>query len=343
MKRITIKDLSKELSISTSTISRAFLNDKNINQETKRKILEAAERLGYKPNPAALNFRSGQSKAIGFVVPEMITPFSSSVLKGVQNVLNSQGYKIVILTSDENPLKERQNLHLLEQINVDAVIINLCHESYNLDLYEEIIKKGIPIVFFDRIPSPKLNAPKVLTDDNVKASLMVEHLVQSGRKKIAHIVGPSSIRNAVERKIGYERILSKHKIFDPELIVKPLGTSYDDGKKAIRELILKEVKFDAVFAFTDTLAIGAMHYLLDNGIKVPEDVAVASFSGTELSLLTYPQLTTVEHPLIEMGENAAHLILEKINDADAENRTVILNAKIVYRASSGYSTYHDHI
>ena len=107
MSRITIKDLSKFLSLSTSTISRALLNDKNINAETQKKVLEAAEKLGYKPNPTALSLKYGQTKNIGLVVPEMITPFSSKVLQGIQNILYPLGYRVIITQSDENPLIER--------------------------------------------------------------------------------------------------------------------------------------------------------------------------------------------------------------------------------------------
>lgn len=334
MKRITIKDLAKELSLSTSTVSRAFVNDKNINGETKQRILETAGRLGYKPNPTALDFRKGQSKNIGFIVPEMVTPFSATVLKGIQNVLNTQGYRTIILTSDEDPVKERHHLQLLEQINVDAVIINLCHESYNLDLYQQMIKRGIPLVFFDRIPHSELDASKVLADDHIKASLMVEHLIETGRRNIAHIVGPSFIRNAREREKGYKRILTKYKIYNPDLIVRSEGMTYENGKQSTEELLSKNILFDAVFAFTDTLAIGSMHHLLDMGVKVPQEVAVASFSGTELSKFTYPQLTTVEQPLVEMGENVAELVLEKINNKISKSKTVIVDSKIIYRDST---------
>lgn len=147
MKRITIKDLSNYLSISKSTISRALVNDKNINPDTKKRILEAVEKLGYKPNPAALNLKYGQSKSIGMLVPEMTTPFSSKVLQGIQNVLYPLGYRVIIMQSDENPLIERKNLLLLEEFNVDGIIMNLCHENYNQDVYQQVMERGTPLVF----------------------------------------------------------------------------------------------------------------------------------------------------------------------------------------------------
>lgn len=334
MKRITIKDLAKYLLLSTSTISRALVNDKNIHPDTKQKVLDAAEKLGYKPNPTALNLKYGRSKNIGFVVPEMITPFAAKVLRGIQNILDPLGYRIIITESDENPLTERKNLLLLEEFNVDGIIINLCHENANQDLYQQIMDRGTPLVFFDRIPGKSLDASKVMVNDNIKASLMIEHLIDTGRKRIAHIMGPSTIRNSAERAMGYQRILTKYGIFDPDLMIKTEGTTFEHGRRATEQLLNKKTPFDSIFAFTDTLAIGAMNCLLDQHIKIPEEIAIASFSGTELATIVHPQLTSVEQPLFQMGEVAAQLILEKIKDNTASSRTVVMDAELIYRAST---------
>jgi LacI family transcriptional regulator len=334
MRRITIKDLSKFLSLSTSTISRALLHDKNVNEETRKRVLDAAEKLGYKPNLTALNLQSGQSRTIGFVVPEMITPFSSSVLKGIQNILYPLGYRIIITQSDEDPLIERKNLQLLEEFNVDAIIINLCHETHNNDLYQNIMDQGTPLIFFDRIPHKSLDVSKVIIDDSIKASLMVEYLIKTGRKRIVHIMGPSTIRNAVERVNGYKRILMKYNIFDENLIIQTDGMTFEHGKKAVKQLLNKNIEFDSIFAFSDTLAMGAMNFLLEQKVRIPEEVAIASFSGTELSSMVYPQLTSVQQPLEKMGEEAAKLALEKIKNSTAPSQSILMDAELVYRAST---------
>ncbi|MEE6127167.1 LacI family DNA-binding transcriptional regulator [Chryseobacterium arthrosphaerae] len=334
MRRITIKDLSKFLSLSTSTISRALLNDKNVNEETRKRVLDAAEKLGYKPNLTALNLQSGQSKTIGFVVSEMITPFSSKVLKGIQNILYPLGYRIIITQSDEDPVIERKNLQLMEEFNVDAIIINLCHETQNNDMYEHIINQGTPMVFFDRIPHKSLDVSKVIINDYIKSSLMVEYLIKKGRKRIVHIMGPAGIHNATERMNGYKRILMKYNIFDENLVVRTDGMTFEHGKKAIRQLLARNVQFDSIFAFSDTLAMGAMTYLLEQKVSIPDEVAVASFSGTELSSMVYPQLTSVQQPLEKMGEAAAELALEKIKDSTAPSRSVLMDAELVYRSST---------
>lgn len=336
MKRVTLKDLAKHLLLSTSTVSRALLNDKNIHWETKKKVLEAAKDLGYRRNSAATSLKYGQSKNIGFVVPEMVTPFSAKVLRGIQKELYPLGYRLIITECDEDPRRERENLLLLEEFNVDGIIINLCDENKNFDIYQQLLDQRIPLIFFDRTPNNALNVSKVLLDDFLYASAMMEHLVTTGRKKIVHIMGPATLRNSQQRARGYTAVMHKYGISDPELIIQSGGLDFIDGKKAIKSLRDKGIDFDAVFAFTDTLAIGAMNFLLENGIKIPEEVSVASFSGTELATMVFPQLSSVEPPLVQMGEVVARLMLEKIKDFDVESKEVLLEAKLKIRSSSNF-------
>lgn len=333
-KKITIKDLSKYLSLSTSTVSRAFSENQNINSNTKKRILEAAKKFDYKPNRLALSLKSGQTKNIGVIVPEMITPYAISVIRGIENVLYTKDYQIIVKVSDEDKDKERDNILFLENLKVDALIVSTSNEAENIDLYQKLISNGTPIIFYDRIPNIKLEVPKVIVKDAIYSSLMVEHLVSIGKKKIVHILGPDTIRNAKEREIGYDRILKKHQLYDKKLKVKVKQLSTFEGKKAIEELIHKNIQFDAIFAFSDILAIGAMNFLLEKGYKIPKDVAVASFSGTILSSMLHPQLTTVESPLEEMGEKAALLTLEKIENPTIENKTIVLDSNLAYRSST---------
>lgn len=334
MKHITIKDIAQYLSISVSTVSRALVNDKNIRQETKEKVLEAAKLLGYKPNPVATNLKYGHTNTVGVIIPEGITPFASQVINGIQHVLYAKGIKVILAESNENPDKEKENLQLMERFMVDGILINLCSYKKNKDEYLRLQQAGMPMVFYDRIPYG-LDVSQVIVDDYTKSFFLVERLIRSGYRKIAHIQGPDDVYNSIERTKGYKDALSKFKIpFDENLLVKT-GMTFEDGAKAADILLSKDIPFEAVFAFTDTLAIGAMNRLRESGKKIPEEVAIASFSGTELSTIVYPQLTTVEQPLFQMGKTAAKLILEKIQDPLSPNRSVVLDADIKMRASTG--------
>lgn len=333
MKQVTLKDLSNYLLLSTSTISRALAGNKNIRRETRETVEEAARKLGYRPNPLAQNLKLGRSKSIGVIVPEMTTPFSSGVIDGIQKTFEADGYRVIIAQSAEDPETERRNLLLMEQFHVDGIIISLCHKTRNLDICREFLEKGIPLVQYDRI-APELPAPKVIVDDYAHSVALMEHLIRSGRKKIVHLQGPDHIHNSSERCKAYRDSLQRSGIsFHPSFIIET-GLAFDDGMLATRELLKRKIAFDAIFAFTDTIAIGAMNYLQENGVRVPDDVAVASFSGTVLSTIVHPQLTTVDQPLEEIGRRAAELIIRQLKKKNLTDETVRLNAELKLRAST---------
>ncbi len=334
MKRVTIKDIAKELAISVSTVSRALTDDKNIRRETREQVIEAASRLGYRPNLAATNLRLGRTNTIGVIVPEMVTPYASQVIMGIQQVLYDKGIKVIIADSAESSQRERENLELFERFMVDGVIVSLCDYKSNQDIYQRLQRASLPMVFFDRIPH-NMSVSQVTVDDYIKSFFLTEHLIRSGRKRILHLEGPTYIYNSVERARGYRDALRKFNIVSNDDTIVRGGLSFDDGAKAIDTLVDNGVEFDAIYAFTDTVAIGALNRLRERGVVVPKEVAVASFSGTELSTIVSPQLTSVEPPLRQMGVESAKLLLEKIENPDAPTRSIVLDAEIRLRASSG--------
>ncbi len=334
MKYVTIKDIAKHLSISVSTVSRALGDDKNIRKETKEKVLEAAKELGYKPNPVATNLKYGHTNAVGVIVPEMVTPFASRVISGIQEVLHAKNIKVIIAGSEGDPEKEKENLQLMERFMVDGIIICLCSYKRNREEYLRLQEAGMPMVFYDRIPHG-LEVPQVVVNDYLKAFFLVESLIRSGRKQIVHLQGPDDIYNSTERVRGYKDALAKYGIpFNEDYVLISNNITFEEGKKAVDALMERNIAFNAVFAFTETLAIGAMNRLKELGKKIPEEIAVAGFSGTELSNIVYPKLTSVEPPLYQMGKSAAELILERIKDPTLPNRSIVLNAEIKIRAST---------
>lgn len=334
MKHVTIKDIARSLCISVSTVSRALTDDKNIRRETREAVLREAERLGYRRNPVAMNLKMGRTNTIGVIVPEMHTPYASQVVAGIQSVLYKNNQKVMIAESDENPDRERESLQMMEEFMVDGLIVSLCSYKHNIETYRRLANEGVAIVFYDRIPHGMDDMPQVMVDDNNDSYFMAEHLIRLGCRRIAYLYGPDDVYNAVERGRGYREAMEKFQIYDPRLIVKT-GMTFADGAAAVDSLVRQGIEFDAVYAFTDTLAIGAMNRLREKGRCIPEDVAVAGFSGTELSTIVFPQLTTVEPPLTEMGQRAAELVLEKVRNPEAENRKIVLRTKMKCRASTG--------
>ena len=333
MKHVTIKDIAKSLCISVSTVSRALTDDKNIRKETRDMVVEEAKRLGYKRNPVAMNLKMGRTNTVGVIVPEMHTPYASQVLKGIQEVLYKRNQKVMIAESDESAERELENLKMMEQYMVDGLIVSLCSYRKNIEMYKQLAEEGMAIVFYDRIPYG-LDMPQVLVDDNIDSYFMVEHLIRLGKKRIAYLQGPDDIYNAYQRGLGYREAMEKFKLFDPALVVKT-GMTFKDGAAAVDRLIYNNVEFDAIYAFTDTLAIGAQNRLRALGRKVPEDIFIAGFSGTELSTIVSPQITTMEPPLVEMGKQTAELVMEKINNPEMENKRVVLKTEMKCRESTG--------
>lgn len=334
MKHVTIKDIARSLCISVSTVSRALTDDKNIRRETRDAVLREAERLGYRRNPVAMNLKMGRTNTIGVIVPEMHTPYASQVVAGIQSILYKNNQKVMIAESDEDPNRERESLQMMEEFMVDGLIVSICSYKHNAEIYRRLAKEGVAIVFYDRIPHGMDDMPQVMVDDNNDSYFMAEHLIRLGRRRIAYLYGPDDVYNAVERGCGYREAMEKFHIYDPQLVVKT-GMTFADGAAAMDSLVRQGIEFDAVYAFTDTLAIGAMNRLRELGRRIPEDVAVAGFSGTELSTIVYPQLTTVEPPLVEMGKCAAELVLDKVRNPEAENRKIVLRTEMKCRASTG--------
>lgn len=333
MRRVTIKDIAEHLLISVSTVSRALSNDKNIRKETKEKVLEAAEELGYKPNPVATNLKYGRTNTVGVIVPEVITPFAAQVVNGIQSVLNNEGVKVIIAESNESWERERENLDMMERFMVDGVIVSICDYKRNRDEYIRMEANGMPMVFFDRIPYD-MNMTQVVVDEYIQSFFLVEHLIREGCKRIVHLHGPDHIYNSVERAKGYRDALRKFHVEVVDELIIDGGVTFEDGAATADRLVDKGIDFDAIFAFTDTVAIGAMNRLRERGKRIPEDVAIASFSGTVLSTIVYPQLTTIEPPLTEMGMESAKLILEKIKNEDAPIRSIVMGSKKQIRQST---------
>ena len=333
MKYITIKDIAKELGVSKSTVSRALSGDKNVSKETREKVISLAKLMGYKRNEIAANLRQQHSNTVGIIVPEMSTPFFMYVIISAQKVLNEHGFKVIITQSHENIQAERYNLKLMENYRVDGIIMSICDGEENLKEYFRMQEKGIPIVFFDRVPA-KLYAPKIIVNDYVKSMFMMEHLIRSGRKRILHLAGPQRIPNTEERKRAYKDSLTKFKIpFDPELLLDG-ENERSEGERLIKNFLTKDIAFDAIFSFGETLAIGALNYMLSQGIKVPEDVAVCGFSGTYLSTIVTPQLTAIQQPFDVMGRVAEAKIIEILNEPEQPFETITLDAEIVIRQST---------
>lgn len=332
-KYVTILDIARELGISKSTVSRALSGDtSNVKAATIEKILETARRMGYHRNELAVNLRKQSTHNIGIIIPEIITSFYMNFVNHVQSILRTEGYKVIISVSNESPEQERENIQMLEQIRVDGILMSVCNKDKNQDLYNKVIERGIPIVFFDRTLERK-QASQVRMDDNIMSFFMVEALIDQGRKHIVHIPGPSYIRNGYDRLVGYREALEKHLIkYDSNYVLTP-ALSADEGAKVMEDFLQRHITFDAVFGFTETALLGAKTTLQKHGFRIPEDVALCCMSGTALSTLVHPTITAVEQPVEEMAKEACRLLLAHLQDANQPTEDIVLRGETIFRES----------
>ncbi len=334
-KRVTIKDIAKDLNISTSTVSRALIDSWDVKPETRRKVLEAAGRLNYRPNFLAKNLHGQRTGTIGIITPEFVSSFFTKIILGIQEVLSENNYNLLITQSGESREEELKNLHLLENNMVDGILLSITREGSNEAEYERIIKNGIPIVFFNRA-CKVTNAPKVLINDRQMAFHAVEHLVQSGYKRIAHFSGPAALSLTNERKSGYLEALTKYGYEIDESLIIETGVLMEKGHLAMQQLFSSSQPLpDAIFAFNDPVAIGAMKEIKKQGLRIPEDIALAGFSESMLALVVEPQLTSVLQPLYEMGRQSATLLLQQLQATrPVKPESIYLEAELNIRASS---------
>ena len=224
---ITIKDIAKALGISTSTVSRALSDAWDVKRETREQVLAMAKKLNYHPNLNAKNLQNKRTGTVGIIIPEFVSSFFPRVIMGIQEVLYGENYHMFITQSNESRSQELENMRMLREHMVEGIIISTTNEGGNEDAYKELIDSGMPLVFFNRCPKT-LAAPKVMIDDCLMAEKAVEHLIDTGRRNIVHLVGPVNLEVSASRSQGFANTLNRHGI-DPEGRCLPAGIFIKDG------------------------------------------------------------------------------------------------------------------
>ncbi|QVY66117.1 LacI family DNA-binding transcriptional regulator [Polaribacter sp. Q13] len=332
MKHITIKDVAKKLNVSVSTVSRAFNDKYDIRTETKELILKTAKEMGYRPNPIARKLIQQRSLNIGIIVPEFVNSFFPQVIIGAQEVLLAQGYQVLIMQSNESSETEMKNVETMLDNMVDGLIVSLTCENENIEKYKELIASNMPIVFFNRVVDD-LPASKVVFDDYKWAFFATEHLLVQGHKDIVHLAGPKNLTLSKNRAQGFDAAHRKHKVPLGRKI--SCGFSMEEGARVALELIEKKEVPTAIFAASDPSAIGAMKVFKDHGYNIPKDIAFVGFTESRLAEHIAPPLTSVSQPTNDIGQTAAKLLLEQIeNKGLFVPQTIVLNGRLNVRESS---------
>ena len=336
-RKTTIYDIAKELNITAATVSRALNGNSRISKSTRQLVLETAEKLNYNQNRLALALKSGSSKNVGVVVPYINRNFFSSIIRGIEDELYPKGYQVIISQSHEDKDRELKIIQNLFDAQVDAILISTSHSNSDVDYFRLIVNKNIPIIFFDR----KLSIPNVISvtvDDYNGGYLATQNLIDQGCQRIAHFDVNVGLELYEKRLQGYKDALARNGFsFKPEYVF-PLKSDIEAGREAAQQMMKLPNPPDAIFSSTDNGLLGAVKYLQEKGIKIPDDFCVVGFSNEPFTQFMEPSMSSVDQSPIEMGKMAANLFLGQVDSKkNITLKDVVLPAKLIVRKSSSRS------
>ena len=335
-RKITLKDIAKELEVSISTVSKALKNSNEISKDTKDRIQAFAKFYNYKPNNIAISLKNKRTKNIGVIIPDIVHHFFTTVFRGIEEYANKRGFNVIVCISDESFDKEVINMEMLANGSIDGFIMSLSAETQaknDFNHLKEVTEQGIPLVLFDRV-TDEIICDKVVLNDSEIAYEAVQSLIASGRKKIALITTESYFNVSLNREKGYEDALVDNGIsLNKDLVmILPVDSFNED---LIINFFNKN-DIDGVLCVNEIFAVHCMGIVQKQGFKVPEDIAFIGFTDGILSQYSKPSLTTVAQHGERMGQVAAKMLIDKIENEENEEvfRIEIIKGTIIRRGST---------
>ena len=334
-RKVTIKDIARELNTTISTVSRALNDSPLISIQTKALVKKKAAEMGYRPNSIARQLRDGRSRTLGLLVPRINRAFFANVIHGVESIAKQEGYQLLICQSNDSVEEEEEAIKTLREQKVAGIIVSRASDAIHDDFYQEILDDGIPLVMFDRV-ARSLNVNQVINANESGSYLAVKHLIQQGYQKILHFGGPLSINVYQERYAGYVKALAEAQIpLDESLVFRTVLTQ-EEGQKCMKQILERALSFDAIAAASDFSALGAYLELEQAGFLIPDQVGLVGFANESFTELI--GMSSVEQYSVDMGMTSAKLLLEEIEgrekDAPQMHRQMVIVPKLVVRKST---------
>lgn len=329
---ITIKDIARELGISPSTVSRALKDHPDISQATRDAVNELAERWNYRPNPIALSLKSGSSKTIGVIIPDVVHYFFSTVISGIEDIVYQRDYNMILCQSNEMWEHEVKNIRTLLSSRVDGILASVAKTTTDFSHYRNILEKDMPLVFFDRAVE-ELKTDSVVIDDEAGAYKAVNHLLRTGKKQIVHLAGPPHLAIALHRLEGYTRAMKEYRLTPSKDDILRCD-DIESAERMIPGMLKRTPRPDAFFAVNDLTAAQTMMIVKRHGLRIPEDIAVVGFTNSQIATLTDPGLTSVDQKGFQMGQEAARLLIDRIEKPRGPIQNKVITSELVVRGSS---------
>jgi LacI family transcriptional regulator, galactose operon repressor len=330
---VTLRDVAARAGVHPATASRALNPETRllVKEETARRVLEAAELLGYHPNPVARSLRTRRSHTVGVVIPDLTNPLFPPIVRGLEDRLAAAGYVALIGNTDGDGERERLVFEQMRARHADGIVLATAHLSD--PLLAEAARTGLPVVLVNRM-APDHSLPSVSVDNESGMRMAVAHLIAQGHRQIAHIAGPQEVSTGLYRYRGFVSAMEAHGLVaDPSMIQIAKAYSIEEGMRCTR-LLLDRGGCTAVAAANDMLAVGCFAALEDAGLSCPEDLSVVGFNDMPFIDRLRPPLTTIRFPHYQVGTEAAQLLLELISDGSGPVKVLYLAPELVVRGST---------
>lgn len=333
---VTLKQIADALGVSPMTVSRVINKSKNVNEKTRQRVLEKARSMGYTPNHIAKSLVSRKTETIGVVIPEISHAFFPEVVRGIDEVTYQSNYQLILTNAAEKFEREKKAVNTLRSKRVDGILISSSQTVKDFSFYREIIKSGMPVVFFDRCVEG-IGASCVSVNDRASSRLIVRHLIDHGYKKIAYLSGPPNVTIGKERLSGYQEVLKEAELPLNSSWIIESGFSEQGGYRAMNKIL--ELPGDqqprAVATVNDPVAIGAMEAIYEKGMSIPDDIAIVGFTDDVRARLMACPLTTVHQPAYHVGRKAAGKLVKFIENREEPIESIQVNTTIKIRSSCG--------
>lgn len=328
----TIGDVAREAGVSRQTVSRAINDKPEISPDTRRRILDIARRLGYRPNSIARSLKTRRSHTIGLIVPDIANPFFAQVVRGASETAYGAGYSVLLCNTDEHPGREEVILRTLRAHRVEGLV--LISSRLEASALEQVLDTSRPLVLVNRMLSPRAGVGCVCSNDADGAICAVRHLYERGHRRIGFLAGRPESRSSRERLRGYRRAMQDVGVPNPESWCLPCAPTVEGGREGARRLLTARPELTALLCYNDLVAVGAEQACRAMDYAIPGRCALVGFDDIEFAAHVSPPLTTMSSQKFEIGQRAMALLQDLIETPELAPEPLSLDAELVVRASS---------